>query len=412
MPDLTIKELHDSIGARFEEFKTAQNKVDDEVKKFGKATGLAEEKVSKIEIAIKEIETLIKEAKIKDRLDSLELKLSRPPVGPGSEGDTETREHEKKYLGIFRKILRTPPDRIQFDEEERKTIKVMETKAFATDSDAAGGYLVPHNVANRIIEILQVLSPVRALASVESISTGNSLEIPKEAGAFSVTWVGERTPYTETTPNTFAYETIPVHTQYGNPWATQQMLSDSAFDMEGWIGRKMGFKFAQQEGAAFCVGTGFMQPAGVSVDASVVASTITTSAAVDPDKLITLFYSLPVFYRQNSTWLWHSLTTPFIRKLKDTTNQYLWQPGLTEANPPLFLGRTYTECDDIPVWASASATTCFVIGDIRSAYTIVDREGVRVLRNPYRNPPNIEFSMTRRVGGQVILGEALKYGKG
>lgn len=329
-------------------------------------------------------------SKLNERLDAIETKLNRPPVAP----ETKTGEKSlevKAFTSWLRKGIVAPD----------------EAKALATDDQTDGGYLVPSQMRSTIIELLAEYSPIRSLASVETISLGNTLKIPKEgATAFAAGWVGERESRTETTSGKFAMADIPLHEMYAAPRASQTMLDDSAFNMEEWISRKLAQRFAILEGTAFVNGTGQNQPEGLLANADVTTVNSTVADNIAADSLITLVYSLPDAYARNATWLLRRTTVAAIRQLKDGNGQYLWQPGLATSAPNTILGHPYVECPDVPAIAANAYVAIF--GDIRAAYQIVDKAGIVTLRDPYSAKPFVEFYTTRRVGGQVVLPEAVR----
>jgi HK97 family phage major capsid protein len=375
---MEIRQIVETMNRAFEEFKATIARGEDEQKKFGHRLA----------------ETDAKLAKINDRFDALEVTLQRATVAQNGNGNErpEDAEYRKAFARYFRK--------------GEKGLSELELKALATDSDPDGGYLLPRNVRAGIIERLVEISPVRALASIETIGVGDSLDVPKEGSTvFDDGWVSERQDRPETATGTFALDQIPTFEQYAKPRATQKMLDDSSFDVEGWIARKVEQRFAKREASGFISGNGVTQPEGLLTNADVAIVNSGDANLLTPDGIVKLFYALPEPYAANGTWLLRRGTVQAIRLFKDTTNQYLWQPALGEKAPPTILGQPYREAIDMPVVAANAFPIIF--GDIRSAYTIVDRQGVRVLRDPYSAKPFVEFYTTRRVGGQVVLAEAI-----
>lgn len=324
------------------------------------------------------------------RLDAFEAKANRPAL-PGAAGAEMTPE-VKSFLSYARK--------------GEKGMGADEVKTLATDSDPDGGYLVPTNMVNTIIQKLIEVSPIRALADVVTISQGDTMEFPAEdATEFLGGWVSERAARPETQSAKLRMVKITAHELYANPFISQKLLDDSAFNVEQWLTGRIATTLAKMEGAAFVSGDGVGKPQGL-LTATVSEKVSGAAAAITADSLLNLLYDLPEFYASNATWLFKRATLGAIRLLKDSQNQYLWQPGLTAGQPGTLLGRPYAECVDMP--AVAAGTYPVLFGDIRAAYQVVDRQGIRVLRDPFSNKPFIEFYTTKRTGGAVVKAEALR----
>lgn len=381
--DATVKEAVRKLDDRIDEITDQAKKIDDELK-------VVEEQ--------------------KKRLDLLETMFKRP----GFSGNTGSDDSDQKmgvmaYFKMIRKGVRS------LDESDIESLKgVMspeEIKAISTDSDPDGGYAMPMNRSARFIEELIEFSPVRAFATVETISQGDSLEIDADDAnnQFATGWGSERTAPTETATGQLRREEIPTHYQWAEPRATQKALDDPTRDFEGWITRKLSQKFGVAEGTAFINGTGSGQPEGILVASGITQVNSGHATLVQADGLIDLYYDLPDHYARNGRFLMKRSTVKAVRQLKDTTNQYLWQPGLAGGTPPTILNAPYTEATDMP--AVAANALAIVFGDLRAGYTIVDRAGMSILRDPYTSKPFVKFYARRRVGGQVVLKEALRIQK-
>lgn len=376
---MEAKQLHEEMQKTWALMKEAFDRQEKEIKSVGTASG----------------ETKSQIAALNTRMDELETKLARPPATPtdGKGKDGAPTIETKAFHGYLRKGV--------------DSLGPEEVKTLATDSDVAGGYLVPTMTRDRIIERLVELSPIRALSTVETIGRGRALEIPREGAAdFSAGWVGERELRPPTTVGTFALERIPVDEQYAAPRATQSMLDDTAFDVEGWIVRKVGVRLAQLEGRAFVSGTGVGQPRGILTATDIPIVNAGHASAITADGMIRVFYSLPEAYTRNATFVMRRATVGAIRELKDTQGQYLWQVSIAAGQPATILGMPYVEAPDMPAIAAGAFPVLF--GDFRACYLIVDRQGINVLRDPYSAKPLVEFYITRRVGGQVVLAEAMR----
>jgi HK97 family phage major capsid protein len=360
----------------FEQFKEKHSQLESEVKRYGDASQETKDMLDRLN----------------NRLDELETKMSRPTLGSNMQtGQVET-EHEKAFNAYLRK--------------GERGLSADELKALSTDSDPDGGYMVPTQRANSIIEKLVEYSPIRMLANVVTI-TGNAYEVPAEDDPiFEANWVSERGSRPETSTGSLRMERIPVHEIYAKPRATQTMLDDSAFNVEGWINNRVATRFAVLEAQAFLSGDGVGKPEGILTKSGITEVVSGDASKITADSLIEIYYNLPEFYVRNSTWLMKRSTIKEIRKLKTNDNQYLWQPGLAGVAPATILDRPYVEAVDMPAIATNAYPVLF--GDFRAAYTIVDRQGIRILRDPYSSKPYVEFYTTRRVGGQVVQADALR----
>jgi HK97 family phage major capsid protein len=235
--------------------------------------------------------------------------------------------------------------------------------------------------------------------------------------------VGETETRSETTtPKTGEWE-IPVHEQYAEPKATQTLLDDAAYDVEGFLAGKVADRFALQENYAFILGDGIKRPRGLftyttaaTTDSSRAWGTfehIKTgvaggwAASAPADILFDVTYALKAAYRQGAVWTMPRLLVAEIRKFKDENGQYLWQPGLAAGQPQTILSYPVAEMEDIPAKAADSLSIGF--GDLRETYQIVDRTGIRVLRDPLTEKPWVKFYTTKRVGGDVVNFESFKF---
>lgn len=347
----------------------------------------------------------------KKRIDALEAKMNRTRLeGQGGSTESKGRLGEKAYFKMIQRGARA------LDEQDIESLKSVmspeEVKAISTDSDPDGGYAMPLNRSVRFLESLIEISPVRSLATVEPISTGDSLLVDGDDinNQFSTGWGAERTAPTETATGKLRQEEIPTHYQWAEPRATQKSIDDPVRNFEEWISRKLAQKFGQAEGTAFVNGTGSGQPEGIlNTNAGITQVNSGAAGAVTADGLINLIYELPDFYARNASFLMKRSTVRDIRKLKDANNQYIWRPGLAGVAPATIDNHPYLEAIDMP--AVAANALSIIFGDFRAGYTIVDRAGMSILRDPYTSKPFVKFYARRRVGGQVVTKEAFRIQK-
>lgn len=340
------------------------------------------------------------------------LKLSGGEGKPGM--NAAQRAHAKAFDSWFRK------------GKDEQALRDLEIKAsLSVGSDPDGGYTVTPEMETTIDRILPNVSAVRSLATVMTIGTGVYKKIFNKAGT-GYGWVGE----TETRPNTgtpqLAAQDYPVMEIYAQPAATQALLDDSFVDIAQWLADECAIVFAEQEGAAFVSGDGNNKPKGITsyattADATFASATsanwgklgyIATGASADfaataqADCLFDLEDSLKTGYQPNARWLMNRKTRASLRKFKNSLGDYLWQPGLQLGVPDTLDGKPITIDDNMPNVGAGTYPVAF--GDFKRGYLIVDRVGIRVLRDPFTSKPYVLFYTTKRVGGGVQNFEAIK----
>jgi len=394
-----IKDAFDDFLRAFTEFKTAN---DDRLAALERRSGdvVTEEKVDRINKALDDQ---------KRALDALTLEAGRPALGAERKQHTDRDALERK---------------LAFDRYVRKGdaggLDALELKsAFSAGSNADGGYTVPLEIENTIDDILAKASPIRAIATVRQIG-GNVYRKPIATSGPATGWVAETASRPQTDTPTLAVIDFPAMELYAMPAATPTLLDDSAVDIEQWLASEVQIVFAEQEGAAFVGGNGTTQPKGflseaIVADASwswahlgyIASGADGAFASSNPtDALVNLAYAPKQAYRANGTWVMNRKTESVIRKFKDSTGNYIWQPGAAAGQPPTLMGYPVAEAEDMPDIASASYSIAF--GDFARGYLVVDRVGIRTLRDPYSAKPYVLFYTTKRVGGGVQNFEAIK----
>jgi HK97 family phage major capsid protein len=338
-------------------------------------------------------------------LDELSLKKARPHLG-GTGPTVASLEHKQAFEAYVR-------------GGEEHSLRVLEQKAMSYGSGQDGGFLVPDEIETAIGARLRELSPIRSIATVRQVS-GAVLKKPFAVDGPAVGWVGEIAARPQTDTAALQELTFPTMELYAMPAATAALLEDSVVDLDAWITAEVETAFAEQEGAAFVNGDGMNKPRGF-IDYGSVAEAdwrwgslghIATGIdgalpADDPsDVLIDTVYALKSGYRQNANWVMNRRTQAAIRKLKDADGNYLWQPPATAGARALLMGFPVVEAEDMPDIASDATPIAF--GDFGRGYLIVDRAGVRVLRDPYSAKPYVLFYVTKRVGGGVQDFDAIK----
>ena len=345
-------------------------------------------------------------ARIERHLDGIELKQARPPIGGGAVRSGVALQHKGAFEGYVRK-------------GEAGRLRELEGKALSVGSDPDGGYLVPEETERTINRALKDISPIRAIAGVRQVS-GTVYKRPFAIAGPDTGWVGETAARPETQAPTLAELSFPPMEVYAMPAATSSLLDDSAVDIDEWLAEEVRIAFAEQEGTAFVSGDGINKPKGFLAYPTVANASwtwgsigfIKTGAAgafpaADPgDKLIDLVYAVRSGYRANAHFVMNRATQAAVRKMKDADGSYLWQPGGKPGEAPTLLGFPVAESEDMPDIATDSLSVAF--GDFRRGYLIVDRVGIRVLRDPYSSKPYVLFYTTKRVGGGVQDFDAIK----
>jgi HK97 family phage major capsid protein len=286
-------------------------------------------------------------------------------------------------------------------------------RGLVVSDDTTGGYLAPIEIAREIIKAETEFAPFRRLARIRP-TTQRAVQWPTRTGQFAAVWAGETGTRDETTGLSFGAEEIPTHEMSAVVDVSNQDLEDSMFDLERFIQEEIAEQFAVAEAAAFMTGNGVKKPWGVATDAAISNTKSGSNGDFDADDLIDLLYGLKTLYISNATWLFNRTTLRKIRKLK-ANNEYIWSPGNTHPNnivqglAPTILDRPYMLAPELDNTGSTGAVSV-VVGDFRRGYIIVDRVAIAILRDPFTQATqgNVRFVARKRVGGQVVLAEAIR----
>lgn len=396
----SLKDLLEKQGKVFDEFK----KTNDELlntKADGKAVADFEAKLAKLNTALDENQAQLK---------AFEKLAARP--GTGGTIDPAKAEHKAAFTKFLRKGI---------DDG----LGALQTKAYNVTNDSDGAYAVPEELDRNILSTLVDVSPIRAIANVITVGTSDYKKLVNTRGTASG-WVDEDDARTATAGSSLAQVTPFMGELYAYPQATQQMLDDVFFNAETFITDECAVEFARVEGVAFITGDGNKKPKGFLSYATAATADATRAfgtlehqitgaaggwAASNPsDVLIDLVYKLKAGYRANARWVMSKAMLGEVRKFKNEMGEYLWQlgteSGLNNGQPTTLLGYPITEAEDMPAKAANSLSIAF--GDFQRGYTIVDRIGTRLLRDPYTNKPFVGFYVTKRLGGMVVDSQAIK----
>lgn len=350
--------------------------------------------------------TTDKLARIDRALDELSLKARRPQLA-GTEPQSRSQiAHKSAFDTYVRK-------------GETAGLLDLEAKALSVTVGADGGYLVPPETESTVNRALRDISPIRAISGARQVS-GSVYKKPFSLTGPGTGWVGETSARPDTTTPTLAELSFPTMELYAMPAATSALLDDSAVNIDEWIAEEVRVAFAEQEGTAFVNGNGVNKPRGF-LDYPTVDNAswswgnigfIATGAAgafpaANPtDKLIDLAYAVKSGYRANAHFVMSRATQAAIRKFKDADGNYIWQPAQRPGEAPTLLGNPVAESEDMPAIAADAHAIAF--GDFRRGYLVVDRVGIRILRDPYSSKPYVLFYTTKRVGGGVQDFNAIK----
>jgi HK97 family phage major capsid protein len=342
-------------------------------------------------------------------LDDVNQVMAALQTGAGGGGapDPAMREHAQAFDRFFRKGAEAG-------------LRDLEVKAkLTTQSDPDGGFLVPEEVSDTIDRVLGTVSVMRQIATVMPVGSSTYKKLVNMGGANSG-WVGEEEARPETNTPTLREMAFELMELYAMPATTQQMLDDGIVDIGAWLAEEVNIAFADQEGAAFISGDGTKKPRGVlaydTVENSsyewgklgfVVTGGAAGFAASDPaDVFVDAYYALKSGYRGNASWLMNDVVMGAVRKMKDGQGNYLWAPPASAGEVPTILQKPVYTDDNMPALGANALPIAF--GDFRRGYLILDRQGVRVMRDPFTKKPYVLFYTTKRVGGGVGNFEAIK----
>lgn len=390
----------DDLMRAFEAYKEINDDRLSELERRGAADVVTTDKLARLDRELDEQKRIV---------DALALKDARPQLGRASAAGPRSPaslQHKAAFDGYVRK---GDPGRL----------RDLESKALTVGSDPDGGYLVPPETEAAVNRALSTLSPIRAIAGVRQVS-GTVYKRPFAISGAAIGWVGETAARPQTSApmlDSLVFQTMEL---YAMPAATQSLLDDSAVNIDQWLAEEVRLAFAAQEGTAFVTGDGVNKPKGFLAYTTVANASWTwgsvgligTGVAGDfpasnaSDKLIDLIYAVKSGYRANAHFVMNRTTQSVIRKMKDGQGNYLWQPSTTPGQPPMLMGFPVAESEDMPDIAANSLAIAF--GDFQQGYLIVDRVGIRVLRDPYSAKPYVLFYTTKRVGGGIQDFNAIK----
>ena len=393
--------------SKVNELRTKRAKVWEQAKDFldshrGERGILSAEDTETYEKMEQEIVDLGREIERQEKLDAIGREMETPLMAPlttkpeGRKKDEKTGTASDAYRDAFWAQVRS-----------RNGISYEIRNALSEGVDSEGGYLVPDEFERTLVQALEEDNVIRAHAHVFTTSNGIH-KIPVVATKGVANWIDEGAPYGES-DDVFAQEQIDAHKVGTLIKVSEELLDDSAFDLQQYISKEFTRRIGAKEEEAFLIGDGSKKPTGIlhETAGAQVGVTAAAAASVAADELIDLYYSLKSPYRRNAIWVLNDSSIRAIRKLKDLNNQYLWQPGLREGEPDLLLGKPLYTSAYMPAIAAGARTILF--GDL-SYYWIGDRKGItfKRLNERYADYGQVGFLASRRVDAKLILPEAVK----
>ncbi len=353
-----------------------------------------------------ELKSRIKEQD--NRLTMIDRKFSSASRPALSYANDQEAPHQKAFAAYLR----------SGDDDGLRHLEV-ESKGLNTNVNADGGFLVDPVTADRISSVLIGASSIRAVANVVTVDS-TAYDVLTDQTDVGYAWATETDPAAESATPQIERISIPLHELSAMPKASQRLLDDSAFDVEGWLAERIADRFSRAECSAFITGDGVDKPTGFLNYSSVVEDSwtwgslgyVATGADGDfnsvdsADAIVDLVYALGARYRANATFVMNSKTAGAVRKMKDADGRFLWSDGLSNGEPARLMGYPVLIAEDMP--DITSDATAIAFGDFQSGYTIAERPDLRILRDPFSAKPNVLFYATKRIGGDISDFAAIK----
>lgn len=397
---MTIQELY---AKRATAWENAKKFLDTRTQENGTLSAEDATTYERMEQDIKELTNQIERM---TRLNEMENAMNQPTSNPlhnqpGSGNSRTSGQGNTTASDAYRKAF--------FDGMRSKFRNSADVLSVGIAAD--GGYTVPDEFANMIIEGLKEDGIMRRLATTIHTNSG-TLKIPSAGDDAVASWVDEKGAYSQTDVS-FGQVTLSHHKLGAIIKATEELLNDSAFNIEAYIQRALTRAMSVAEETAFITGTGVSpqddRPTGVITDASGTL-TCATPGTIKADDIINLIYDLKAPYRKRSVFMTNDATLAGIRKLKDGNGIYMWQPALTQGQPDRLMGYPVETSPEYPIiGATAGTYVPLLFGDF-SWYYIAERKGmtIKALNELFAVNGQVGFLVTERVDGKLILPEAVR----
>ena len=394
--------------SKINELRTQRAKAWDKAQAFLTANRdekgiLSEENVKIYEGLEQDIVNLGKEIERQERLDAMEREMAAPVSTPITEKPENTKKPDTKvgcasdaYTKAFWTQVRAK-DGVSYEVRN----------ALSEGVDSEGGYLVPDEFENTLVSGMEEEGSIRSLAHVFTTSNGVH-KIPVVRTKGSANWIDEGGSYGDS-DDVFGQEQIDAHKVGTVIKVSEELLNDSAFDLEKYFQEEFARRIGAKEEEAFIVGDGNKKPTGIlnATGGAEIGVTAASEKAITADEIIDLYYSIKAPYRKNAVWILNDSTVRAVRKLKDSNGQYLWQPALHEGDHETLLGKKILTSPYMPEIAAGAKVIMF--GDL-SYYWIGDRQGItfKRLNERYADMGQVGFLASKRVDGKLVLPEAIK----
>ena len=362
---------------------------------------LAAEDVATYEKMETDVVNLGKEIDRLERQTALDAELNKPTADPLTSKpaqaavDQKTGRASDAYKKAFWNAIRSKNPRPE----------ILNSLLEGTDSE--GGYLVPDEFERTLVQKLTAANVLRPLCHVIQTGYGDR-KIPVVASKGTADWVDEEGTY-PLSDDSFSQVVLGAYKLATMIKVSEELLSDSIFDIEGYVSEQFGKRIGDKEEDAFLTGNGVSKPIGIlnTTGGAEVGVTTAGAAAITGDELIDLVYSLRAPYRKSAVFVLNDTTVKLLRKLKDGDGQYLWRPGITENAPDTILGHRIVTSEFMPGVAAGNKSIAF--GDF-SFYWIADRQGrtFKRLNELYATTGQVGFLASQRLDGKLILPEAIK----
>lgn len=374
----------EDLNVAFEAFKTTHTAQLDEIK-AGKTDVVTTDKLSKVEADLDKLQATIEAANLKAQL---------------GDGTDSAKPRDPEYTQQFQAYFKggSPSE------------KMTELRAAATKTDGEGGFLAPVEWDRTIGKKQKVISPMRQNSSVITVSGAGFKKVYSD-GIVGSGWVGETAARPQTTTPGLTSLAFAFGELYANPAASQGLIDDAEIDVEAWLADEVSTEFDKQEGIAFLSGDGANKPDGVLTYVTGAANAAKhpygpiavlnsgAAADVEPDALFDLQAALEAEFLANAKFYMNRGSQAAFRKLKTADGAYLWQPSLALGVPATLAGEPVVDMPGMPNVGAGNIAALY--GDMAETYQVIDRIGIRVLRDPYTAKPFVLFYTTKRVGGGV-----------
>ncbi|RWR14909.1 phage major capsid protein [Paenirhodobacter populi] len=376
------------------------------------ADGEAVEVTEALQGFLKEIRSFQDEVKSRVQQQDERLTMMQTKTAFGRPALSAAASEEAPHQKAFAAYVRTG------DDDGLRGL-VLEGKAMNTTVAAEGGYLVDPQTSETIRSVLRSTASIRQIASVVNVEA-TSFDVLIDRSDLGSGWATETAALTETATPQIERISIPLFELAAMPKASQRLLDDSAFDIEGWLAGRIAEKFARAEAAAFVSGDGVDKPKGFLAHEKAANAAwvwgklgyVATGANGDfaasnqADAIVDLVYALNAEYRANASFVMNSKTAGAVRKMKDADGRFLWSDGLAAGEPARLMGYPVLIAEDMPDIAAGSYAIAF--GDFSAGYTVAERPDLRILRDPFSAKPHVLFYASKRVGGDVSDFAAIK----